>query len=146
MHYLTLLKIYKSTDNDLDKSLVERLDSYIFKKDKLNYEIQLHPFDLYNDLNLKNTEEENKLLYILRLAQKMGMFELVYEAYCPNRLIPIREVPPDAPYFEMTDEDCSFCGECYHKIMNDDFVVSFRLIEKPTFRNLFNILQGKRSA
>ncbi len=144
MYYLTLLKIYKLTNNDLEKKLARRLDKYLFKKDTSKWQLQIHPYDLCNQLNL-NTDEQTKMLYIMRVAQEMGMFTFIYEAYCPDRWIPICEVSADLPYYEMTDEDCKYCGAVCHKIENKDFVVSFKLVEKPIYRNWISFLRREKT-
>ncbi len=143
MHYLTLQKIYKSSNNKMTRKIIRKLDAYIFFNEKNHQKIQIHPNDLVCDLEIDNNKDKDTLIYILHLAKDMGMFKVIYEAYCPERLLPIAEVSPSIEKYTL-DEDCPYCGACEHVILNKDFVVSFLLKEKPAYKRFFDFLFGKR--
>jgi hypothetical protein len=146
MHYLTLQKIYnqfnKQENREKEKELTKKLDKYIFSLSKA-VQAQIQPYSIINHYKLKN-DDAQKMFIILTIAQELDMFELIYEAECPNGFVIIDEVEI-TPEKETYTIYCDSCDE-EHNIRKKDLIISYKLNEEPIYKTFLKNLFGGSAA
>lgn len=139
MHYLTLQKLNNRFNTNEDREIIKNLDEYLYKNFKKtgDYNQRIAPFYIIDYFQLDN-EKAQKLIYFIRVATELKMFSINYEAYCPSDggrfLGQVKDI--NNHYFV---ECCKWCGE-EHEIAFEDFIITYKLEEKPIEKDWWNLL------